>query len=84
MHYNDDDDNSSLSDNDVMCLNKCPHCNKLFQDQHVWNQFPGPKSHEISLKNLLTIHAEDMKLIVDAILRRSHHEFFLRSSEDLL
>ena len=25
-----------------------------------------------SFKNLLTIHAEDMKLIVDAILRRSH------------
>ena len=37
-----------------------------------------------SFENLLTIHAEDMKLIVDAILRRSHHEFFLRSSEDLL
>jgi hypothetical protein len=33
-----------------------------------------------SFKNLLTSHAEDMKLIVDAILRRSHHEFFLRSS----
>ena len=37
-----------------------------------------------SLENLRTIHAEDMKLIVDAILRRYHHEFFLRSSEDLL
>ena len=29
----------SLSDNDVMCLNKCSHYNKLFQDKHVWNQF---------------------------------------------
>ncbi len=48
------------------------------------NCHPGLKSHEISLKNLLTIHAEDMKLIVDAILRWSHHEFFLRSLEDLL
>ncbi len=37
---------------------------------------PRPKSHEISLKNLpiLKIHAEDMKLIVDAILRRSQEE----------
>ncbi len=37
-----------------------------------------------SFKNLLTIHAEDMKLIVDAILRRSHWELFLRSLEYLL
>ena len=36
--------------------------------------FPRPESHEISLENLLIlkIHNEDMKLIVDAILRRSH------------
>ena len=35
----------------------------------------GAKSHAISFKsfkNLLTVHAEDMKLFVDAILRRSH------------
>jgi hypothetical protein len=32
---------------------------------------PGPKSHEISLKNLpiLKIHNKDMNFIVDAILR---------------
>ena len=51
MHFNDDDDNSSLSDNDVMCLNNCPHCNKLFQDQHVWNQF----NRERHIKSHLTI-----------------------------
>jgi hypothetical protein len=41
---------------------------------------------KISLKSFknLTIHVEDMKLIVDEILRKSHHEFFLRSLEDLL
>ena len=32
-----------------------------------------------SFKNLLTFHAEDMKLIVDAILRRSHHEYEISS-----
>ena len=37
-----------------------------------------------SFKNLLTIHAEDMKLIVDAILRRLTEDFIRRSSEDLL
>ena len=37
-----------------------------------------------SSKNLLTIHVEDMKLIVDAMFRNSHLEFFLGSSEDLL
>ena len=58
MHFNDDDDNSSLSDNDVMCLNNCPHCNKLFQDQHVWNQFNRErhiKSHLTTAKKCLKV-----------------------------
>ena len=40
--------------------------------------FPGHKSHEISLEKLpiLKIHAEDMKLIVDAIFSRSQEELY--------
>ena len=61
----------------LVCFNLCLTLDPNLMRYHL----------KISLKsfeNLLTIHAEDMKLIVDAILRRSQQEFFLRSSEDLL
>ena len=57
----------------LVCFNLCLTLDPNLTRYHL----------KISLKsfeNLLTIHAEDMKLIVDAILRRSHHEFFF---EDL-
>ena len=37
------DDDSNQSEPDWMSLEKCPHCDKTFEDQHIWNKYNRAK-----------------------------------------
>jgi uncharacterized C2H2 Zn-finger protein len=41
--FSNDDDSSNQSETDSMNLEKCPHCDKTFGDQHSWNRFNRDK-----------------------------------------
>jgi uncharacterized C2H2 Zn-finger protein len=37
------DNDSNQSEPDCMSLEKCPHCDKTFEDQHIWNKYNRAK-----------------------------------------
>jgi hypothetical protein len=49
MLSNDDDSSnqsetdSNQTETDSMSLEKCPHCDKKFDDQYIWNKFNRDK-----------------------------------------
>ncbi len=60
---------------------------RLEKELEIINDYPGPKSHEISLKNLTQIFSNssyDPRQRYEAHRRRDIKKVFLRSLEDLL